>query len=155
MSKENKDLANRTYFHDRGFITGNNEPPDEFRRWWNPVGSDPVEGSIGGHDHCPKWMQSRDGRMGWSSGISAEKAWQLQCYQNEYNESKFDHAESGTGIYYALYNQHKAPPDADQQDAEILKESGSMNEFWHVTNILANKFNMNKIVAKDTPELSP
>jgi hypothetical protein len=84
------------------------EPPEEFRRWWNPVRCDKaLGGSIGGHDHAPKWMQNRAGKWGWSSGISTTLAWQMQCYRDEWEDSKSDHAEQGTGVNYAYYGWHK------------------------------------------------
>jgi hypothetical protein len=87
------------------------EPPDEFRRWWNPVRSDKkLGGSIGGHDHCLKLMQNQFGQWGWSSGITATKAWQMQCYRDEWADSKSDHAEPGTGVNYAYYGWHNPFP---------------------------------------------
>jgi hypothetical protein len=102
MSKEKKSQQSKIEAkwkesQDSGWTTPLSEPPESFRNWWR------------NHDHCPMWMQSNRGVWGYSSGIGAEKAWQMQCYQDEFKERRNENAK-GTGVYYAYFGWHRNEP---------------------------------------------
>jgi hypothetical protein len=52
---------------ERGFVTPLTQVPPAFSEWWKK------------HAHCPQRLGK-----GWTSGISAHKAWQCACYHEEF-----------------------------------------------------------------------
>ncbi len=94
--------------NERGFATAQDTSPDAFVSWWT------------GHDHCGQRMRSKDGIMGYSSGITAHKAWQLACYRLEFKERRHEHA-SGSGLNYAYYGWHRAEDPPRTSNPDILE----------------------------------
>jgi len=96
--KEKTKHSEWQYLEDeRGFNSPLSDPPQEFIDWW------------AGHDHCSHPIKSREGRTGYSSGISARKAWQVRHYKREFEARRLEHA-SGTGLNYTYYGWHKPKP---------------------------------------------
>ncbi len=115
---------------ERGFVTANDTAPDAFVSWWT------------GHDHCSQRMRSKDGVMGYSSGITAHKAWQLECYRLEFRERRQEHA-SGTGINYAYYGSHQP---TSQSMPELIKHASTFGDIKEVITGLSEQMSMNKAI---------
>ncbi len=115
---------------DRGFATPASDAPSVFVSWWT------------GHDHCPQRMNNKDGIIGYSSGITAQKAWQLECYRLEFRERRQEHA-SGTGINYAYYGSHRP---ASQPMPELIKHASTFGDIKEVIAGLSEKMNMNEAI---------
>lgn len=75
---------------ERGWVTPLSEPPEAFCQWWR------------NHDHCAQWVRGKRGNMGWSSGITARKAWMVADYHDEWEARKHENA-AGTGVNYAYF----------------------------------------------------
>ncbi len=93
---------------ERGFANAETVAPPAFVEWWR------------GHDHCPRLCTASDGRRGYGSGISAHKAWQLECYRLEFEDRKHDHA-SGSGLNYAFYGWHRAEDPPRRSNPDIFE----------------------------------
>ncbi len=143
---------------DRGFASAEDSAPQAFVSWWT------------GHDHCPKLSRSNEGYRGYTSGISAHKAWQLKCYRVEFEERKHQHA-SGTGLNYAYYGWHRAEdapktsciditeshrawckrrkrpdPAALSKMPEMMPEVRSFDDAKTILALLSDKMDMNKAI---------
>ncbi len=94
--------------NERGFATPQDNAPEAFCEWWK------------GHDHCAQRMKNKEGVVGYSSGITAQKAWQLECYRFEFRERGRQRA-SGTGLNYAYYGWHRAEDTPRKSNPDILK----------------------------------
>lgn len=94
---------------ERGFNSPLSDPPEEFIDWW------------AGHDHCSHPCKSPHGRTGYSSGITAFKAWQIRCYKREFEERRLEHA-SGTGVNYSYYGWWKPEPKPKTSNPKFLAE---------------------------------
>jgi hypothetical protein len=110
MRKEKESDAEKRWAqqHERGFVTPESTTPSAFIEWWK------------GHDHCPQVCTSRDGVQGYSSGITAHKAWQCECYRLEFEERKHEYA-AGTGINYVWYGWHRAEDAPRTSNPAILE----------------------------------
>ncbi len=122
---------------ERGFATPESDAPPAFVSWWT------------GHDHCPQRMNNKDGIVGYSSGITAQKAWQLECYRLEFRERRNEHA-SGTGINYAYYGWHRAEDKQGVPESkpmpEMFKMASTFGDIKEVIAGLSEKMNMNKAI---------
>jgi hypothetical protein len=113
----------------RGVVTPLCEPPESFCEWWQ------------NHDHCPKRIRGRGGHWGYTSGITAYKAWQMQCYQDEFAARRHENA-SGTGVNYAFTGTYLSDPAMDGRYQFVKDFNGLKN----IVGELADKFNMNKAI---------
>lgn len=133
-------------------------PPQAFVNWWL------------GHDHCPIPLKNKDGVRGYSSGITAKKAWQLECYRLEFRERRDQHA-AGTGVFYAYWGWHRnepmpktsnpallekhaewcigrgrPDPRIDKPMPEIIKMASTFDDVKEVLKGLADKMDMNTAI---------
>jgi hypothetical protein len=88
MSKERKSLKVQIWeeLDARGWVTPLSEPPDNFVLWWKD------------HDHARHPIPGK----GWSSGITAHKAWQCAIYRDEFKVRGHENAR-GTGVNFTNY----------------------------------------------------
>jgi hypothetical protein len=92
----------------RGWVTPLSEPPDSFCEWWK------------NHDHAPKRIEGKHGEWGWTSGITAFKAWQCANYRDEFKARGHENA-MGTGICYAYFGWWRRYPQPVRSNPEFLK----------------------------------
>lgn len=130
MRKENEQKSRWDKSADRGYATPESVAPQAFVDWWID------------HDHCPQRCVSPDGVRGMSSGITAHKAWQLQCYRDEFSARKHESAR-GTGINYAFYNSWKP---TEEQIPAIYRYAKSLADVKEVVKSLGEKMDMNKAI---------
>jgi hypothetical protein len=160
MKEKRKDIKVQIWeaLEERGWVTPLSTPPPSFCEWWV------------NHDHCSKRIKGRDGRWGWTSGITAHKAWQCASYRDEFKERGHDFA-AGTGVNYAYFDWHKPyprprelsdiqlrhqawckrhnKPDPFAEEQEIPKEILEVRSFEDMKKVLTkltNKFDMNKAI---------
>lgn len=94
---------------ERGFTTPDCDAPKAFVDWWL------------GHDHCSRPLKNKEGIRGYSSGITAHKAWNLECYRLEFRERHNQHA-AGTGLNYAYWGWHRDEPTPKRSNPELLEK---------------------------------
>ena len=93
----------------RGWITPLSEPSDAFCEWWK------------NHDHAPRRITGARGNKGWTSGITARKAWMCADYRDEFRVRGNDYA-GGTGVNYAYFGWFRPFPRERMGNPNILEK---------------------------------
>jgi hypothetical protein len=84
------------------------KPSEEFINWWP------------NHDHARKQMLDK-GRLVWNGKTTAEKAWLIADYRDEFRARKHENA-AGTGVNYAYFGWWRSHTKPRMSYPTILEE---------------------------------